>query len=394
MTAAGRDADGDTGRSTERAAGRGAPATAVGGPELGDPHEIGGLILLPWRRMPFPVPWSDVFSSRRQPPHPSPELGAVRARSELRPLDASSGSRPLHLEVGFGDGRFTVRRAQAEPDADYVGLEISSASIQRARARVAREGVRNVRLLKVGAGFAVRHLFGPGTLASIVVNFPDPWPKAKHVENRLLQRRFFELAATRLRPGGEIRLATDHPEYLGFAQEEARASGVFELHEAGPPAAVFETKYALKWRAHGKPLHYQVFRAAGAPSHTFPVLERPATMPHALLQGVVPTSIPFEKRVAPYGGGHVILHEVAVALPVVGESDADGPRLLVRATVDEPDIRQQLLVSVRQRAANEAIVRIESFGDPIITGAVRGAVHLTTEWLLDRTDLALQARNY
>lgn len=329
---------------------------------LGAVEELASLILLPWRRLPFPVPWHDVFGT----------------------------SRPLHLEVGFGDGRFTVRRALAEPSDRFVGLEISSASVERARARMAKEGATNVRLMKVGANFAVRHLFAPHSLASIVVNFPDPWPKERHVEHRLLQRSFFRLAATRLGSAGEIRLATDHPDYLAFATSEAHASGVVDVLEAEPPVAVFETKYALKWRAQGKPLHYRIFRKRAEPDEAFPALERPEIMPHALLLGSLPSEIPFEKRVAPYGGGHVILHEVARSL----KTDGDGTRLLVRVTVDEPDIRQQLLVVVQQRAPTEAIVRIESFGDPIITGAVRGAVHLTTEWLLDTTDLSLQARNY
>lgn len=323
--------------------------------------ELAPLVLLPWRRLPFPVPWETVFGA----------------------------SRPLHLEVGFGDGRFTIRRALAEPSEHYVGLEISSASVQRARARMAKEGVHNVRLMKVGANFAVQHLFAPKSLTSIVVNFPDPWPKERHVEHRLLQTGFFRLAATRLASGGEIRLATDHPEYLAFARDQARASEVFDLVEAEPPAAVFETKYALKWRAQGKPLHYQIFRKRSEPDASFSPLERPQIMPHALLQGSIPTEIGFEKRVAPYGGGHVILHEVARSL-----DGGDGVRLLVRATVDEPDLRQQLLIVAQQRTPDEAIVRIESFGDPIITKAVRGAVHLTTEWLLDRTDLVLRARNY
>lgn len=324
-----------------------------------------GDILLPWRRLPFPVPWPEVFGR----------------------------TAPLHLEVGFGDGRYTVRRAQETPSANYVGLEISSASLQRARSRVAREGVGHVRLLKVGANFAVRHLFAPRSVASIVVNFPDPWPKERHVEHRLLQRSFFRLAATRLAEAGEIRLATDHPEYLAFARDEAVASGVVDLVDAEPPPAVFETKYALKWREQGKPLYYQIFRKRGEPDEAYPPLERPTLMPHALLKGALPATIPFEKMVAPYGDGHVILHEVATSLGGDASPTA-GARLLVRATVDEPDIRQQLLVVVQQRSSDEAIVRIETFGDPIITKAVRGAVHLTTEWLLDRTELALQSRNY
>jgi tRNA (guanine-N7-)-methyltransferase len=54
--------------------------------------------LLPWRRFRFPLEWDAQFSV----------------------------SGPLHLEVGFGDGRYTVRRASDAPDERFVGLEISS----------------------------------------------------------------------------------------------------------------------------------------------------------------------------------------------------------------------------------------------------------------------------
>jgi tRNA (guanine-N7-)-methyltransferase len=248
----------------------------------------------------------------------------------------------------------------------------------------------NVKLLKVGAGFAVQHLFAPHTLESITVNFPDPWPKERHKKNRFLQDAFFKLAASRLLPGRSVLLATDHPDYLAFARSEAQRSGLFTLQRAEPPAAVFETKYALKWRTMGKPLFYQVFRYNGAPTPEYPSLERTETMPHALLSGQLPARITFSKQVTPFAGGHVILHEVAQSL----EAD-DGEKWLVRATVEEPELRQQVLVSVRARGERGLIVGLEPFGDPVVTPVTRGAVHAVTEWLLTLpADLRVEARSY
>lgn len=324
--------------------------------------------LLPWRRLPFPVPWREAFGREA----------------------------PLHLEVGFGDGRFTLRRAEEEPSEDFVGMEVSGVSVRRALGKVARARVRNVRLVKAGAQFATRQLFAPASLRSITVNFPDPWPKKRHAEHRLLRRSFYRLAASRLEPRGEIRLATDHEAYLSFALEEARASGLFRAEEREPPPAVFETKYALKWRDQGKPLHYAVFSRTEAPPPPFPPLERPHTMPHALLTGRFPHEARFEKTVLPHGGGHVILHELARSLGGDRGPAGDGglERWLVRATVDEPDLVQQLLVVVQRREGDELIVRLASFGDPIVTPAVRGAVHGVTEWLLAAGGLRVRARNY
>jgi len=340
--------------------------------------------LLPWRTRAFPIDWRTEFDRRG----------------------------PLTLEIGFGDGRFTVRSARDRPDACLVGLEISSASLQRALRRVKREGVTNVRLAKAGARFALRHLFAEHVLERIVVNFPDPWPKERHAERRLLSRDFFRLAASRLQPGGAVCLATDHADYFAFAVEEAVAAGGFEVREAAAPQAVFETKYALKWQAQGIPLRYVELVFQGGPTDSFPVLERPSTMPHALLTGRLPEVAPFAKVVLPYADGHVILHEVARSFGPRTEDDgragrspeaaaaasSEGTpaprRWWVRASVDEPDIRQHLLVLVQQRSAEQVIVRLEPFGDPIITPTVRGAVHAVAQWLLAATELRLEARNY
>ncbi len=320
--------------------------------------------LIAWRTLPFPVPWDEVFGSAGD----------------------------LHLEIGFGDGRFTTRRASHRPHDRFVGLEISSGSLVRALRRIRREDATNVRLVKLGARFALRHLFAPASLADIVVNFPDPWPKERHARHRLLQASFFRLAASRLRVGGEIRLATDHADYLAFAREEAARSGLMTAEEREPPAAVFETKYALKWKAQGRPLHYVAFRYGGAPVEPHAPLERPTTMPHALFAGTLPDGAELSKRVIAYGDGHVILHEAA---GVFGAAHGAGAsRWLVRATVDEPDLKQQLLVLVHQRSLDEVIVRLESFGDPIVTPTARGAVHAVSEWLLDATELRLTQRNY
>lgn len=320
--------------------------------------------LLSWRALAFPADWDEVFAS-------------------------APDARGMTVEVGFGDGRFTVRRAQAEPLMRFVGLEVSSGSLQRALRRVKRSGVANVRLAKSGAHVAVRQLFAPGSVDAFVVNFPCPWPKERHAKHRLLSRRFFELAGSRLRPLGELRLATDHDEYLAYALEEGAASGLYETLAPPAPDDVFETKYALKWREQGKPLHYAVFRRNGQEAPELPPLERPAIMPHALLRGELPRDAPFAKVVLPYAGGHVILHE---AMRSLGGEDGPG-RVLVRATVEEQDLRQQLLVVAQERRAGEVIVRLESFGDPLVTEAARGCVHAVTEWLA-AAGLAVSARNY
>lgn len=322
----------------------------------------GARRLVPWRRAPFPAPWQDWFGR----------------------------AAPLHLEVGFGDGRFTVRRALDAPEEDFVGIEVSGVSVRRALGKLRRHELDNVRLVKGGAQIAVRQLFAPASLTTVTVNFPDPWPKERHADKRLLRVPFLTLVADRLVDGGEVRLATDHPDYLASAVAAAERSGFYRVERREPPTAVFETKYALKWREQGKPLHYVAFVRNDRPAPSRPPIERPEQMPHALIRGTPPDDVGFEKRVLAYGGGHVVLHEIARSLG----GDRGRERLIVRVTVDEPDLAQQLLVVVQRREGDAWIVRLESFGDPIVTPAVRGAVHAVTAWLEEHGRVDVDARNY
>lgn len=368
----------------------------------------GGGVLLPWRTLPFPVDWDRVFGAREggspRDDHATVSGAAFGAAHGSRPGTARSERGALHLEVGFGDARYTVRRALAAPLDRFVGLEIASGSVQRGLRRVKREGPTNLLLAKAEAAFALRQLFAPHSLSSIVVNFPDPWPKERHVQHRLLQAAFFRLAASRLEPGGSLRLATDHPGYLAFALAEAATTGLFAAEVLPLPEDVAQTKYALKWSAQGIPLHYVAFRYEGAATPAFEALERPTTMPHSLFEGTLPASAPFTKTVLAYAEGHVVLHEVAASFGGESEVEVEGReeggaagerrRWLVRATVDEPDLKQQVLVLVQQRKPDEVIVRLETFGDPIITPTVRGAVHAVSEWLAGATGLRVTRRDY
>ena len=80
--------------------------------------------------------------------------------------------------------------------------------------------------------------------------------------------------------------------------------------------------------------------------------------------------------------------------PELGNIVRRAQTLIVPVLPDGPDLRQQVVVVVQPRQGGELIVRLESFGDPIITETVRGAVHAVTEWVLEQPGLTLRSRFY
>ena len=124
--------------------------------------------------------------------------------------------RPLHFEIGFGSGEHLAYRADLLPDHAFVGASRSSTALRPRSAIFATSILPNVRLWK-GDALEVLRRVPDGALSFIYLLHPDPWPKARHAKRRMVNDGPVDLFASKLKPGGEFRLATDDPTYLNWA---------------------------------------------------------------------------------------------------------------------------------------------------------------------------------
>src|SRR5215470_652303 len=132
---------------------------------------------------------------------------------------------PLVVEIGFGNGEFLVREAQAHPERNFVGIEQEWASVQRGLRRIAQAQVTNVRVLLVDARIALERLFTPQTVQRVYALFPCPWPKERHVKHRLFARTFLTLLNSRLASEGTVHMVTDHVPYLHWVLAQVSDTG-------------------------------------------------------------------------------------------------------------------------------------------------------------------------
>jgi len=140
-------------------------------------------------------------------------LGRLLPRYGVGDGEPIGSGRPLVLEIGFGMGEATAAMAAADPDRDYVGVEIHTPGIANLLALVEERGLGNVRVARADALEFVRDRLAPDSLDAIHVFFPDPWPKARHHKRRLIQPGHVALLASRLRGGGTLHCATDDAGY-------------------------------------------------------------------------------------------------------------------------------------------------------------------------------------
>jgi tRNA (guanine-N7-)-methyltransferase len=177
-------------------------------------------------------------------------------KSEIFPPTPERPDAPLEIDVGCGDGSFLLDLAAAHPERDFLGLEKLLGRARKVVRQAARRGLTNVTAMQIDSPYAVRHLLPPGGVARVHLLFPDPWPKAKHAKNRLVQPAFCRDVHRLLGPQGEWLFKTDHPEYFDEATAVIRASGLFR-EEAWPETAFPYplTDFERQWLGEGKPIH-------------------------------------------------------------------------------------------------------------------------------------------
>ncbi|MCW2754148.1 MAG: tRNA ((46)-N(7))-methyltransferase TrmB [Marmoricola sp.] len=120
---------------------------------------------------------------------------------------------PLIVEIGSGVGEATAVLAAQRPAYDVLAFEVWRPGVAHTLGLLAEAGAANVRLLSVDAVWSLEHLVEPGSLEELWTFFPDPWPKTRHHKRRIVNPSFARLAASRLKPGGVWRLATDWGQY-------------------------------------------------------------------------------------------------------------------------------------------------------------------------------------
>lgn len=175
------------------------------------------------------------------------------------------GDRPLWLEVGFGGGEHLFHMAARYPGIGIIGCEPFVNGVAMLLGKIRSAGVENLRIHPGD----VRDLFDVLPAASVAkafLNYPDPWPKARHHRRRFVTPGYLEALARVMQPGAEFRVATDIPDYVRQTLEEVPKAGFALIAQAGQGGAWedwISTRYEQKALREGRAPHYLTFRRQG-----------------------------------------------------------------------------------------------------------------------------------
>lgn len=84
---------------------------------------------------------------------------------------------PRVVEIGFGMGNSLIEQAETHPDTDFIGIEVHSPGVGKLLDEVDKRGLTNLRIYKEDALAVLEKCLPEGSLTTVQLFFPDPWPK-------------------------------------------------------------------------------------------------------------------------------------------------------------------------------------------------------------------------
>ena len=154
-------------------------------------------------------------------------MAIVRVRQHVNPLSQkyqtvveppdwsriyADPGRSLHLDIGCGKGQFLLQMAAAQPDWNFLGLEIRQPVVEMALRSRDQAGLTNLHFVFCNANLSLQSLLAgwpQSPLQRVSIQFPDPWFKKRHQKRRVVQPELVTQLAQYLPSQGEVVLQSD-----------------------------------------------------------------------------------------------------------------------------------------------------------------------------------------
>ncbi|MGH1365486.1 MAG: tRNA (guanine(46)-N(7))-methyltransferase TrmB [Calditrichia bacterium] len=274
---------------------------------------------------------------------------------------------PIGIEIGFGNGEYLLEWSRRQPDWNLIGMEVSLESMERCQMRMRKHQVQHARPLYCDARFGLKEFFAPESIDHVVMNYPDPWPKRRHDNRRLISGNFPDVLASGLKTGCFYELVTDQEFYVREAAERFADSPFFDTSpvERNPERSV-KTKYERKWDEMGRDCFRLLARKIKQSSPNR-LLEN-SEMPHTFLTRE--PELMLVRKLQDFT--HRDKHGLVTVKQIFKNTEQDG--YLLKVVAKDIDYKQSFFVLIKPHEDGRWIVKLDQGALPYRTPAVKMAV--------------------
>jgi tRNA (guanine-N7-)-methyltransferase len=192
-----------------------------------------------------------------------PFFGIDLSNQELDLSSLFPTSRPLVLEIGFGMGNSLIHLAETNPDCNFIGIEVHKPGVSLVLSQIAKKKLTNLRLICSDAINVLQQNISDESLSSVLLFFPDPWPKRRHHKRRIVQPHFVDIIHRKLQKNGYFHLATDVNSYALHMEKTVKSHQGFTIIDKNPSDYFLErpkTKFELRGEKLGHSITDLIFQ--------------------------------------------------------------------------------------------------------------------------------------
>lgn len=172
-------------------------------------------------------------------------------------------SQPVAIEYCSGNGQWIGEKARENPGMNWVAVEKCFERARKIWLKLHREAIPNLFVVCGDANVFTQYYPPSESVAEIHVNFPDPWPKRRHAENRLVRLPFLQKALRIVVPGGKATFVTDDPVYASqMLQETFKDPNWRPLLES--------PYYSNDWSSYGSSFFADLWKEKGRQIYSMP----------------------------------------------------------------------------------------------------------------------------
>jgi len=163
---------------------------------------------------------------------------------------------PVALEYCSGNGEWIIERARQSPEQNWVAVEKKFERVRKIHSKRANQGLSNLFIICGDAKVFSRKYLKEGSLSAAFVNFPDPWPKARHAKHRIIQPLFVADVQRGMHPEGSFTLVSDAKAYIDEMKEVMGQSALWQEEEPPKMETYGSSYFERLWKEKGRTIYF------------------------------------------------------------------------------------------------------------------------------------------
>lgn len=162
---------------------------------------------------------------------------------------------PVALDIGCGNGRFTIASAVARPDWNHVAIDFLPAVVRYGTRRANQRGLANCRFAVIDGWRMLHTCCSSQSLSEIHIYHPQPYSDPNQSHMRMLTPEFILRMHDCLVDGGKVFLQTDREAYWDYITAAMKSIFHWQTIDGDWPAGPeFRSRREILARKQGLPI--------------------------------------------------------------------------------------------------------------------------------------------